>query len=385
VASRRTHRRLGIEARLLRAALWRRRGTVALAVLAVAIGASVASALLHVSSDIGLKVSRELRALGPNLLVVPAGDEARFMDEAAVRARLAAAGLEGVPILYAVASHDGRLVPLVGADITAARRLHPAWRVTGASAGDPLAPLIRGGGGGVMGARLMGRLGIAPGATMTLLPTGEGGAPVTVTVGARLEAGGPDDEALWIPLDLAQRVSGHAGRVSLAQSRIEHREAAGSAIEAIERDGTMRGLVLHALSATEGRLLERMRHLMTLVTVAALVAAGLCAFGTLTDLALERRREIALMKALGATRADVVRLFTVESLTIGAFGGLIGWLLGVMFAEIIGREVFHSAIALHADVPLLVMALALGVAGLAGLGPIRLALAVEPAPVLKGD
>jgi putative ABC transport system permease protein len=372
--------RFRIEARLLRAALWRRRGTVSLAVLAVAIGTSVASALLHVSGDVGRKVTRELRALGPNLLLVPPtgdGGDRRFLDERAVRERLAAAGLDGVPLLYAVADLDGRVVPLVGADLAAARRLHPAWQVSGAAPAME-APL--------MGARLMDRLGLAPGATLTLRPLAGTADPVTLTIGARLEAGGADDEAFWIPLADAQRVGARPGRVSLAQARIEGDAREGArVVAALERDGTVRALVLHALSATEGRLLARMRGLMALVTVAALVAAGLCAFGTLTDLALERRREIALMKALGATRADVVRLFTVESLAIGALGGLLGWLIGVMFAEIIGREVFGSTIALRADVPVLVVALALGVAGLAGLGPIRLALAVEPAPVLKGD
>jgi len=181
-------------------------------------------------------------------------------------------------------------------------------------------------------------------------------------------------------------VSGRPVRVSLAQARIEG-GAAGAAqvVTSLEQGGTLRALVLYALSATEGRLLEHMRRLMALVTIAALVAAGLCAFGTLTDLALERRREIALMKALGATREDVVRLFVAESLVIGAIGGLGGWALGLGFAQVIGREVFHSAVALRWQVPLLVLALSLGVAGLAGLGPIRLALAVEPAPVLKGD
>src|SRR5437764_10654992 len=102
-----------MEGRLLRAALGRRRGTVLLAVIAVAIGASVASALLHVSGDVSRKLSRELRSLGPNLLVVPArpgataapasaAEPARYLDEAMVRRRLAAAGVEGVPLLYIV-------------------------------------------------------------------------------------------------------------------------------------------------------------------------------------------------------------------------------------------------------------------------------------------
>src|SRR6185436_951660 len=109
------------------------------------------------------------------------------------------------------------------------------------------------------------------------------------------------------------------------QARIDDAATRDAVVSSLARDGTLRPLVLHALSATEGRLLERMRRLMALVTVAALVAAGLCAFGTLTDMALERRREIALMKALGATRRDVVRLFVAESLAIGAIGGLAGW------------------------------------------------------------
>jgi len=355
---------------------------VTLAVLAVTIGASVASALLHVSGDIGRKVTHELRSLGPNLLVVPAtvsdGAEGRFIDEATLRARLAAAGVEGVPLLYAVAHLGGRPVPVVGAPLAAARRLHPGWRVT--SGGRAVDPEVS-----MMGARLMDRLGAVPGTTLTLAPQDSTGVSVTIVVGARLEAGGADDEAFWMPLATAQAVSGLHGRVSLAQARIDGVERAAPVVAALERGGELRTLVLHALSATEGRLLERMRHLMTLVTVAALAAAGLAAFGTLTDLALERRREIALMKALGATRRDVVRLFAAESMVIGAMGGVSGWLLGAGFAQIIGRQVFHSAVALRWDVPLIVLGLSLGVAFIAGLGPIRLALAVEPAPVLKGE
>ena len=55
--------RLGLEARLLGMALWRRRGTVALAVAALTIGTSVAAALIHVSRDVSRKLSRELRVI----------------------------------------------------------------------------------------------------------------------------------------------------------------------------------------------------------------------------------------------------------------------------------------------------------------------------------
>src|SRR5262249_11836973 len=88
-----------MEARLWWASLWQRRGAAALAALAVAIGASVAAALMHVSGDVGAKLTRELRSLGPNLILAPAPASGRaYLDEADVRARLAAAGVEGVAV-----------------------------------------------------------------------------------------------------------------------------------------------------------------------------------------------------------------------------------------------------------------------------------------------
>jgi len=172
--------------------------------------------------------------------------------------------------------------------------------------------------------------------------------------------------------------------VSLVQARVAPADVA-STVAALERGGDMKALVLHALSATEAGLLERMRRLMLLVTLAALAAAGLCAFGTLTDLALERRREIALLKALGASDGAIARQFVIESLAIGLVGGVAGWLVGVGFALLIGREVFHASLRLRWDVPPIVLALALLVAAVSSLGPVRLALRVQPAAALKGE
>jgi putative ABC transport system permease protein len=365
-----------METRLLRAALWRKRGTAALAVFAVAIGASVASALLQVSGDVSRQLTHELRALGPNLLVFPPaahGGASHYLDEATARERMARAGVEGAVLLYAVARIGDRPVQIVGADLDAVRRAHPSWAI-GDGPSDNL-----------VGTRLAKRLGLAPGMRATLaFPAGS--RTLDVVAGATLEAGGPDDDAWWLPLRDVQALAGLPGRASLAQVRIEGGEESARAVAAaLERGGALRAEPLHALSRTEAELLARMRGLMTLVTVAALAAAGLCAFGTMMDLALERRREIALMKALGASKRDVVRLFAAESFAIGLAGGVLGWLLGLGFAVVIAREVFHTSITLRWDVPPLVISLAIATSVLAGLGPIRLALGIEPAAALKGE
>jgi len=353
------------------AGLWRRRGTVGLATLAIAIGASVASALFHVSADVSGKLGREMKALGPNLIIVPAdAGPDRYLDVADTRARLVREHVAAVPLLLVSARMHGTEIPLVGADLDAARALHPSWRITGEGAT-------------LIGTRLAGRLDLEPGASVTI--EGPGGRTLRLAPGARLEAGGPEDDAWWIPLADAQALAGLPERASLFQGRLPQDASSDAVMARLESGGTIRALPLRALTATEAGLLARTRSLMTLVTLAAFLAAGLCAFGTLADLALERRKDVALLKALGAAPRAIARALAAESLAIGIAGGIAGWAIGLLFAELIGWRVFHSAIAPRWDVPLLVTALSGTVAALAGLWPIRVALAAEPARVLQGD
>ena len=366
--------RIRMEARLLWASLWRRRGTAALAALAVAIGASVAAALMHVSGDVGAKLTHELRSLGPNLLLTPSDPGAHpFMDESVVRARLTAAGVTGLPVLYATALGNGHALPIAGADLAQLVRLHPSWKRSGSRAGAQV------------GASLSQRLVVAPGATLRLTSP-DGSRQLTVRIAGVFEAGGSDDDALWLPLADVQNLAGRANQLSMVQVRVDGGlHAVERTAAALEQGGGISALPLHALSATEQGLLDRMRRLMLLVTIAALVAGALSAYGTLTDLALERRREIALFKAIGAPRRRIIGRFLAESVAIGLAGGIAGWLIGAAFALFIGRQVFHATLALQPGVPPRVVGLAVLIALIAAAGPIRLALAVEPARALRED
>jgi putative ABC transport system permease protein len=409
-------------ARMLRAALRRRWGMASLAVLALVIGAAVTSALLHVSGDLTRKLSRELRSLGPNLLLVPEssrtrldpsreetasfrpawnrsidspsnvpttvldspGEGTHFLSEELARTRLARAGVDGAALLYVVARVKGEAIQLIGADLDRVLQIHPVWKVAEVELPGQQRR-TRDSERSWMGARLMRRLGVRPGERL-ILENQSAGSKVERVIGGVLEAGGSADESWWIPLRDAQALCALEGRISMIEARVsgDMNQALGIA-RALERGGGVRAIVVRALSATEAGLLEHVLRLMLLVTIAALAAAGLCAFGTLTDLALERRREIALMKALGASQLEIARQFALESLVIGLIGGAVGWILGLLLAEWIGRDVFGSAIALRWDVPLVVLGLSCAVAVLASFGPVRLALRVEPAAALRGE
>jgi putative ABC transport system permease protein len=153
---------------------------------------------------------------------------------------------------------------------------------------------------------------------------------------------------------------------------------------AVAREGaTVRAV--RQLSAGDGEVLRRLRLLLITVTIVALGAAALCSMSTLTDLVLERTREIALLRALGAGRRDLVHLFATEALALGAIGGLLGLLIGIVAAQAIGLGVFGTAIRIAPLVPPAIVALGVATVLLASVLPLRHALAIEPAPVLRGE
>jgi putative ABC transport system permease protein len=264
-------------------------------------------------------------------------------------------------------------VPIAGADLQSLATLHVSWKRTG-SAGAALA-----------GASLVRRMGWREGDTLALASP-DGARALRVALSGTFASGTSDEEALWLPLASAQGLAGEPGRASLVQARVAGGAEAVERVAAqLQRGGGMEALPLRALSATEQGLLDRMRRLMLLVTLAALAAGALSAYGTLTDLALERKREIALLKAVGAPRRRIVGRFLAESAAIGLVGGVLGWMIGAGFALFIGRLVFRATLTLQPGVPPVVVALAMLTALVAAAGPIRLALAVEPARALRED
>ena len=88
---------------------------------------------------------------------------------------------------------------------------------------------------------------------------------------------------------------------------------------------------MHAIrrvAETEGRILSRVSTLLWIVTLAALVAAALAVAATSATTVLERRAEIGIMKAIGATNALVGGIFLAEQVMLAIAGGAVGFFVG---------------------------------------------------------
>ncbi|MGB8472295.1 MAG: ABC transporter permease, partial [Candidatus Sulfotelmatobacter sp.] len=135
----------------------------------------------------------------------------------------------------------------------------------------------------------------------------------------------------------------------------------------------------------EARVLGKTRA--TLLAAAALIilTAALCVLSTLMGWVFDRRRDFAIMKALGASDRLLNGFFAAEAAALGASGALIGFVLGVGIAAWIGRVNFHAPVVPRFSVLPFVLAGSIVVTLLSAVLPIWLLRRVQPAVILRGE
>jgi putative ABC transport system permease protein len=373
--------------RILWRLLWASRSRLALALLAVSSGAAVCAALVSLDLGASDQLTREFRSLGANVVVSPAqtGDTAATMDAGVMNridALRAPEMIAAAPYLYLVAQTGPQPAPVAvivaGTWFDQIARINSWWSIAGQRISE------RGDATNCMVGREVARsLNLAPGSHVTLRYEGR---DAMFTVAGVLTAGGSEDNQVFVDLAAAQNLAGLSGRVGLVQLSVR-----GSAPTIENVIGRLAGALteldvqpVRQLAAAEGRLLERIRGLLfaTVVLILALTALGVLA--AMAGLALERRRDVGLMKALGGTVRRVMRFFLAEAVAIGILGGLAGCAAGMLLAVWVGERVFATAIAPRLIVLPITVGLMIGVA-LAGALPLRLLGRVRPAEILRGE
>ena len=132
-------------------------------------------------------------------------------------------------------------------------------------------------------------------------------------------------------------------------------------------------------------ILGKIENMMFLVTIVALLASALGVMTTMTTSVIERKKEIGLMKSVGAENKRIVLLFLSEATIIGTIGGILGFVVGSILAQFIGLSVFDTSITLRLEIIPIAIGISIGVSLLASILPVRRAVKVEPAIVLRGE
>jgi putative ABC transport system permease protein len=136
---------------------------------------------------------------------------------------------------------------------------------------------------------------------------------------------------------------------------------------------------------SEGKVLGTIRWLLLSLTILILVIIALCVMATMTAIVLERRKDIGVMKALGAADALLMRLFMTEGAGLGLVGGALGYGVGVLVARGLAERLFGVTLGLNAWTLPVVCGLTVALAMIAAQVPVRIVRAIQPTVVLKGE
>ena len=417
-----------------------------LTMAALALGMAVATAALSVSLDVGDRLAQEFRSLGANLLVTPQADSLP-LEIGGVDYRPANAGaylpeadlgklktifwrfniMSFAPILDVpvdgmavsprapvsiralgkttlIGTWYDREVPIPDGTTyeTGIEKTNPWWHVEGEWFKDNSTDCV-------VGAGLAKRFALRPGDVLNVsAPDKSTG--MSLTVVGILTTGGPEDDAIVASLGRAQQLANKPGQYRrLYVSALTKPEDAFarkdpktmtpaefdtwyctpyiSAI-ALQISQELKGTdvrVIRRVAEGEGTILTRVRTLLWLVTLAALLASALAVGASAAASVIERRTEIGLMKALGAGSALVGVLLAAEQLLLAFVGGGIGYALGIILARILGERIFGFAPTPNLFVLLIILVLAALITLLGSAFPLRRASRYDPAPILRGE
>ena len=408
----------------------------------IALGASLATAMLNIMLDVGDKVNQELKAYGANITVVPKENSvltdlyALDGQEETAAAHLKEDDLGKIKTIFwgfnildftpfvntTVVLDDETEVKLTGTwfnhhlalntgeELDAGiHSLRSWWDVKN---GQWLDEQKEGtaNGGAMVGTVLAERLGISSGDSLHI-KTSDG--EKTLSVVGVFDSGGDEDEQIFTTLATAQELSGTKGLIdSIEVSALTTPDNELAKKAATKGPGSLSpadyetwyctayvssicyqiqeaipdsvASPVRQVAESEGNILDKTQLLMILITILSLFGSALGISNLVTASVMERSNEIGLLKAIGARDYRISGIVLTEIIITAVVGGVAGYFMGYGFAQIIGQTVFNSSIEMKPMV-IPIVAVLIVIVTLAGSIPaIRMLLRLRPAEVLHG-
>lgn len=368
--------------RLIFRALRLRLQRVTIIFTALAVGASIVTAMAAVYFDINTKMSQELRTFGANFYIGSTTGGMIEVDRFDEILQQAPHGLISAasPYIYGVARSELEKIVIMGVRFENMCILAPYWQISGTPINvnfDDRNAMI--------GKTLAERLHLKIGDKLQLSKNSI--EKHQFTIKAIVEAGDATDNMLIVNLDFAQNWLEKEGLANngLLNVKNESGQADAFAETIMQRYPDMVARPIRKVSASEGQILDKIKGLMGLISLVILVLATLCVNTTLIAIVGERAKEFALQKALGAKQSDIIKQICTEILIIAAAAIIAGLIFGYLLAQILGFTVFKAYIDMRLPVIPITIVLSLFVALIAVIVPTRRALKIQMANVLKGE
>lgn len=409
--------------------------------LTVALGASIATAMLNIMLDVGDKINEELKTYGSNITVVPqseavisslydveGGDaQAEYLPEEKIGELLTIFWANNItdfsPETDVTVALNGEEVRLVGTWFnhhlefvkkgttyqrdTGIINLRSWWDVEQGEWLNEQASQAEN--AAMVGAALAKRQNISAGDTFTVSADGKS---ETLNVVGVYESGDDEDNGIYTTLPAAQRLTGSEGLFKKIEVSAITSPEDELAVKAARNPSLLSGdeydlwyctayvssicfqiqeaipeasaTAVRQIADSEGKILEKTELLMSLITLLSLLGATLGISNLVTSGVMERSQELALLKAVGAKNGQVTVLVLTEIMLTSIFGAAVGYFMGYAFAQIIGQTVFAASIEMSGMAAFLVAVLIIAVTLVGSIPAIRTLLRLRPSEVLHG-
>ena len=340
----------------------RRKKRVLYAALGVVIGAMTVVGILTIALAGQERITAQLEKYGPNLSVVPAisnldmklgdislgtltvgenyisADKLTRMQQIAdeeIRKGFASRGTKFqddggniatlAPKLFVNTKVEGISVMVVGIDPPEESKIKTWWKVKeGEYIQNPDQALV----GAVAASLLQLKVGS---------PISINGNNLTVS-GIIGETAANDDYQVFIPIDTLQKAFNKEGLVSSIDIRALCNACPVEVIaDALNNDiPGIRAVAVKQVAETEMGMLEKINRFMIAMAIITLAVGLFGVINTMMTSVHERIKDIGIMRAVGASRNQIIKIFIYEALIIGMIGGILGYIFGSVLAYIIG-------------------------------------------------
>ncbi|HET7107344.1 MAG TPA: FtsX-like permease family protein [Candidatus Acidoferrum sp.] len=376
--------------RIVRRLLTANYGRLFVILLALGAGAAITSALLNLQIDAKRRLTTEFRALGANVIVTPrdanatsAGTTLEQTLLSELPAEKAGKPVPAVAFLYligAVAKAGDTLhqpAVIAGTDGPGLTQIRPGQRTEFSAIleKDPAACEV--------GSKAAAQFKLHAGDSLHLRNQGR---EATCKVFSVVSTGGAEDSQIFTKLSTAQSLADLPGRISLVQLSVTGTpDSVQQFISTLS--ARLPGADVHGikqLAEAEGRLYNRISGLLSTTVVIVLLLTSLCVMAGMSNVAIERKNDVGLMKAIGGSVRRVTQLFLAEAILMGIAGGVIGSAFGILGSIWLGKTVFGVA----AQPRWIVYPVSVGITILVSIAsafPLRRLASIRPANVFRGE
>lgn len=392
--------------KMITSSLLRRRSRMLVALLAIAIGATIMSGMVTIYYDIPRQLGKEFRSYGANFIVLPSGDEKIMTEDLqVVRELIDERRVVGLaPYRYETTKINQKPYILAGTIMSEAQKNSPFWYVEGEWANDADRDLV------MIGKEIAKTLDLNIGEQFRVQGVKYGRNVVgtkqddsteeylkknnpddyydrKLTVKGIITTGGAEEGFIFLNLDVLNEILEDEVRVDGIECSVEgsQEELLALAERLHSEREELVGRPVKRVTQSQDKVLGKLKALVLLVNIVVLLLTMISVFTTMLAVVAERRKEIGLKKALGAPDREIVKEFFGEGCGLGLGGGLLGVILGYVFAQRVSLSVFGRAIEFSLWIVPATLIVSTLITILACIWPVKQATKIDPAVVLRGE